>query len=87
MSVTAPQCGHFPRLPAWEAGTARARRHPEQASSMVRCAVLSEGAGTDSTCGTSDVGGILTLIPHSGHFPLRPAVRSGERIRLPQPGQ
>jgi len=31
--------------------------------------------------------GICTLVPQWGHRPLRPAVVSGVRIRLPQPGQ
>jgi len=43
--------------------------------------------GAESAFGAIDVIGICTLVAQCGQRPFRPAVGSGVRISLPQPGQ
>jgi hypothetical protein len=53
-------------------------------------AACRDGRATESTGEETEVSeelGICTFIPQLGHLPFRPAVSSGVRINLPQPGQ
>ena len=100
MIITAPQCGHCPFLPAFAAGTVNVCLHFEQDNRMGAVFAGSAVGLLSETCalaaGVSAGGlpvvaieatGIWTLVLQSGHCPRLPAVLSGVRMRLPQPGQ
>jgi hypothetical protein len=100
--VTLLQPGQRACLPAFDEGTLNVRLHELHAkricvpalceAALGVLALDAAGAAGDAvgeavSAFATELIGICTFVPHCGHCPFRPAVASGVRISLPQPGQ